>query len=208
MVTYESGIGFPTFKMSGWGAGIHDFDNDGYKDLFSANSHVSENAALNPQQQYRQANSIFRNLHNGRFEDVSARIGPASQILAAHRGAAFGDLNNDGKVDVVVSAIGSPTELLYNASPGNHHWITILTVGTKSNRDGIGTRIKLTAESGVAQYNEVTTAGSYASSSDKRVHFGLGTDKLITEIELKWPSGTRQVLKNVGADQFLKVVEE
>lgn len=207
MVTYESGIGFPTFKVSGWGAGIYDFDNDGYKDLFSANSHVSENADLNPQQQYRQANSIFRNLRNGKFEDVSARIGPASQILAAHRGAAFGDLNNDGKVDVVVSAIGSPAEVLYNTSPEDTHWITLETIGTKSNRDGIGTRIKLTSQSGMVQYNEVSTAGSYASSSDKRVHFGLGPDKLIREIELRWPSGTRQILRNVKADQILKVVE-
>jgi hypothetical protein len=129
------------------------------------------------------------------------------RLRAAHRGAAFGDLNNDGKVDVVVSAIGSPAELLYNTSTGGSHWIAIETVGTKSNRDGIGTRIKLTAESGLVQYNEVTTAGSYASSSDKRVHFGLGRDSLIKEIELRWPSGTLQVLRNVKTDQVLKITE-
>jgi hypothetical protein len=128
-------------------------------------------------------------------------------LRAAHRGAAFGDLNNDGKVDVVVSAIGSPAELLYNTSTGGNHWIAIETVGTKSNRDGIGTRIKLTAESGLVQYNEVTTAGSYASSSDKRAHFGLGRDTVIKEIELRWPSGTLQVLRNVKTDQVLKITE-
>jgi hypothetical protein len=207
MATYESGIGFATFKMSGWGAGIYDFDNDGYKDLFSANSHVSENADVNPQQHYRQPNGVFQNLGNATFQDVSAEAGPAARLRAAHRGAAFGDLNNDGKVDVVVSAIGSPAELLYNTSPGGSHWIAIETVGTKSNRDGIGTRIKLTGESGLVQYNDVTTAGSYASSSDKRAHFGLGRDSLVKEIDLRWPSGTLQVLRNVKADQILKVTE-
>jgi hypothetical protein len=207
MATYESGIGFASFKMSGWGAGIYDFDNDGYKDLFSANSHVSENADVNPQQHYRQPNGVFQNLRNGTFQDVSAEAGPAVRLRAAHRGAAFGDLNNDGKVDVVVSAIGSPAELLYNTSPGGNHWIAIETVGAKSNRDGIGTRIKLAGESGLVQYNAVTTAGSYASSSDKRAHFGLGRDSVVKEIELRWPSGTLQVLRNVKADQILKVTE-
>ena len=206
--TYAAGIGFRSFKMSGWGAGIHDFDNDGYKDLFTANSHVSENAGVDPQQQYRQPNAVFRNLHNGTFKDVSADAGRGMQVRAAHRGCAFGDLNNDGKIDVVVSAIGSPAELLYNTSTDNNHWILIKTVGVKSNHDGIGTRIKLTGASGLIQYNHVTTAGSYASSSDPRVHFGLGADSVIREIELKWLSGTLQVLRNVKADQVLTVTEE
>jgi hypothetical protein len=203
--TYGAKIGFPSFQMSGWGAGIYDFDNDGFKDLFSANSHVSENASLDPQQHYRQRNAVFRNLKNGTFANVSAAAGLTE--AAAHRGCAFGDLNNDGKVDIVVSAIGSPAELLYNISPGNNHWIAIQTIGVKSNRDGIGTRIKLTSKSGLVQYNHETTAGSYASSSDKRVHFGLGADTLIRELELRWPSGTVQVLHNVKVDQVLKVTE-
>ena len=206
--TYSAGIGFRSFKMSGWGAGIQDFDNDGYKDLFSANSHVSENADINPQEHYKQANAVFRNLHDGTFGDVSVRAGPGMQIPAAHRGCAFGDLNNDGKIDVVVSAIGSPAELLYNTSTDNNHWLLIKTVGAKSNRDGIGTRIKLTGASGFVQYNHVTTAGSYASSSDPRAHFGLGADAVIKEIELKWPSGVVQVLHHVKADQILKITEE
>src|ERR1700724_4351591 len=148
MDTYAAKIGFPTFKMSGWGAGIYDFNNDGFKDLFSANPHVSENADLDPQQHYRQANAVFQNLQNGMFQDVSEQAGAAMSLRAAHRGCAFGDLNNDGKIDVVVSAIGSPAELLYNTSTSGNHWILIRTVGVKSNRDGIGTRIKLTAESG------------------------------------------------------------
>jgi len=206
--TYSAGIGFRSFRMSGWGAGIEDFDNDGYKDLFSANSHVSENADINPQQHYRQPNAVFRNLHNGTFEDVSVGAGPSLQLRAAHRGCAFGDLNNDGKIDVVVSAIAGPAELLYNTSTDKNHWILIRTVGVRSNRDGIGTRIKLTGASGLVQYNHVTTAGSYASSNDPRVHFGLGADTVIKEIELKWPSGTVQVLHNVKADQILTLTEE
>ncbi len=208
MDTYAAKIGFPTYKMSGWGAGIYDFNNDGFKDLFSANSHVSENADLDPQQHYRQANAVFQNLQNGTFQDVSAQAGAAMSLRAAHRGCAFGDLNNDGKIDVVVSAIGSPAELLYNTSTSGNHWLLIQAIGVKSNRDGIGTQIKLTTQSGAVQYNQVTTAGSYASSSDKRVHFGLGRDKLVKEIELRWPSGTVQILHNVKADQILKVTEE
>jgi hypothetical protein len=206
--TYPAGTGFATFRMSGWGAGIVDFDNDGYKDLFSANSHVSANADIDPQQHYLQANAVFKNLGNGTFTDVSAQAGAAMQAHAAHRGCAFGDLNNDGKTDVVVSTIGSPAELLYNTSTDKNHWILIQTVGVKSNRDGIGTRIKVTGESGQVQYNHVTTAGSYASSSDKRVHFGLGADTSIKEIELLWPSGTVQTLRDVKADQVLKIVEK
>jgi enediyne biosynthesis protein E4 len=206
--SYKAGIGFRSFQMSGWGAGIQDFDNDGYKDLFTANSHVSENADIDGQQHYRQPNAIFRNMHDGTFRDVSSEAGPALQIRAAHRGCAFGDLNHDGKIDVVVSAIGSPAELLYNTSTGDNHWILIRTVGVKSNRDGIGTRIKITGASGLVQHNHVTTAGSYASSNDPRVHFGLGSDTVIREIELQWPSGTVQVLHTVKADQILTVTEE
>ena len=206
---YKAKIGFSTYRMSGWGAGIVDFDNDGYKDLFSANSHVNENAdVVNPLQHYRQLNSVFRNLRNGTFEDAGARAGPGMAIRAAHRGCAFGDLNNDGKIDVVMSAIGSPAELLYNATPGSGHWLIIHTVGVKSNRDGIGTQIKITGSSGLVQFNQVTTAGSYASSSDKRVHFGLGQDTVVKEIELRWPSGKVQTLKNVRSDQILKITEE
>jgi enediyne biosynthesis protein E4 len=205
--TYKAGIGFASLKMSGWGNGIYDFDNDGFKDLFTANSHVSDNADDDPQQHYRQTNAVFQNLQDGTFRDVSTQAGPDMQVRAAHRGCAFGDLNNDGKIDVVVSAIGDHAELLYNTTTNNNHWILLQTSGVKSNRDGIGTRIKVTGESGLVQYNHVTTAGSFASSSDKRVHFGLGRDTRIKEIELRWPSGRIQVLQNVKADQILKITE-
>lgn len=205
--TYPAKLGIPSFKMSAWGAGLYDFDNDGYKDIFTANSHVSENADIDPRQHYRQANSVFRNLHDGTFADVSSQAGSAMAAQAAHRGAAFGDLNNDGRVDVVVSAIESPAELLYNTGADGNHWILVQTIGTRSNRDGIGTQIKITSRSGPVQYGQVSTAGSYASSSDKRVHFGLGQDKVVKEIELRWPSGTVQLLHNVKADRIVTVTE-
>jgi hypothetical protein len=205
---YKAGIGFQSMRMSGWGAGIYDFDNDGFKDLFSANSHVNVITDPQSEQQYRQTNSIFLNSRNGSFQDVSQEAGPDLQVRAAHRGAAFGDLNNDGKVDIVVSVIGGPAEILYNVSPSQNHWILIQTVGVRSNRDGIGTRIKIVGESGLTQYNQVMTAGSYASSSDRRVHFGLGKDTMIKEMELRWPSGKIQTIRNVKADQILKITEE
>jgi hypothetical protein len=207
METYPANIGFSTYKMSGWGAGIVDLNNDGYKDLFSANSHVSENADIDPQQHYLQTNAIFENMQDNTFREVSAHAGPGLGLRAAHRGAAFGDLNNDGKIDIVDSVIAGHAELLYNTTANGNHWLLIQTIGTKSNRDGIGTQIKLTSQSGSVQFNQVTTAGSYASSSDKRVHFGLGRDTLVKEITLRWPSGTVQTLHNVKADQILKVTE-
>jgi hypothetical protein len=205
--TYQAGIGFSSRRMSGWGVGAYDFDNDGAKDLFTANSHSDENIGLFRNYSYRQPNALFRNAGNRTFRDVSAGCGPGFYRAAAHRGAAFGDLNNDGRVDAVVSVIGEPAEILYNTSPNRNHWILIQTVGTKSNRDGIGTQIRVTSGSGAVQYNHVTTSVGYASSSDKRVHFGIGSADRIREIELRWPSGTVQTLKDVAADQVLKVTE-
>ena len=206
---YQLGIGFLTRRMSGWGVGAFDFDNDGHKDLFTANSHVSENAGMLDQlNQFRQHNAAFLNDSKGHFRGISKEAGLEAIPPAAHRGSAFGDLNNDGKIDVVVSAIGQPAEILYNTSPALNHWISIETEGVASNRDGIGTRIKLTSQSGRVQYNHVTTSVGYASASDRRVHFGLGADAMAREIELRWPSGKKQVLTNVKADQILKVKEK
>jgi hypothetical protein len=194
--------------MSGWGVGAYDFDNDGYKDVFITNSHVNENVHKYSHLQYKQHNAVFRNQRDGTFRNITAETGITSDAPRAHRGSAHGDLNNDGAIDVVVSSIGDPAEILYNQSPGRGHWIIIQTEGRRSNRDGIGTRIKLTSESGRVQYNHVTTSVGYVSSSDRRVHFGLGSDRRIREIELRWPSGQVQVLKDIQADRILKVAEE
>lgn len=206
--SYPSGLGFQTLRMSGWGVGAYDFDNDGHKDLFTANSHVSENADFYGRDRYRQTNALFRNLGNGRFENVTPQAGSALRMAAAHRGCAFGDLNNDGRIDVVVSAIGEPAKVLYNVCGSENHWILIQLRGTKSNRDGIGSKIKITSESGEIQYNHATTAVGYASASDKRIHFGLGAVRRIREIEIRWPSGHIQLLKDIAADQILMVKEK
>ena len=205
--TYQSGIGLSANVMSGWGVGSYDFDNDGLKDIFITNSHVSENVQAYSHLSYKQHNAVFRGSGRAVYADVSVAAGLKAMPPLAHRGCAFGDLDNDGAVDVVVSAIGDLAEVLYNTTQARGHWIILKLIGTKSNRDGIGTRIKLTGESGRVQYNHVTTSVGYVSSSDKRAHFGLGADRKVREIELQWPSGTRQVLRDVAADRVLEVKE-
>jgi len=205
--TVESGLR-ETYDMSGWGAGMADFDNDGWKDLFVARANVMDNIGLQDSaRHYPEPNTIFRNLGNGKFEDVSASVGPDFQIEAAHRGVAFGDLDNDGRIDVVVSVLDGPAELFHNVTENGNHWILLKLVGTKSNRMGIGAQIHITTEDGKQQWNEVTTAVGYASASDSRVHFGLGKNEKIKEIEIRWPSGIKQVLKDVAGDRILTIEE-
>lgn len=206
-VTDKSGLGV-TKQMSGWGAGMADFDNDGWKDLFVARANVMDNIHMqNPAREYEEPNTIFRNLGNGKFEDVSKGAGPDFQIPAAHRGVAFGDLDNDGRMDMVVTVLDGPVELFHNISENKNHWILLKLVGHKDNRMGIGAQIHITTPDGKQQWNEVTTAIGYASSSDPRVHFGLGKNANIKEVEIKWPSGIHQVLHDVAADRILTVDE-
>ncbi len=207
--TARSGVGWATMKMSGWGNGIYDFDNDGWKDLFVARGHVLDNSERVMSWPYPQPNSILRNLGNGKFEDVSTGVGPDFQVPAVHRGVAFGDLDNDGRIDVVVTAIGGQLEVFHNVTPNKNHWIELQLRGIKSsNRMGIGARIKITGEDGSKQYNHVTTSVGYESSSDSRVHFGLGgASAKVKEIEILWPSGIRQVLQDVQDDRVV-VIEE
>jgi len=162
---------------------------------------------INPARHYEEPNTVFRNLGKGKFQDVSAAAGPDFQKEAAHRGVAFGDLDNDGRIDMVVSVLNGPAELFHNVSETGNHWILLKLVGTKSNRMGLGAQIKLTAGDGSVQWNEATTAVGYASSSDPRVHFGLGKNKTIKEIEIRWPSGIKQVLRDQDVDRILEVVE-
>ena len=205
--THRAGLGYPTVMMSGWGTGAYDFDNDGGKDLFIARSHLSENIELYSHHRYRQPNALFQGVGDGRFRDLSAEAGATMQRPRAHRGCAFGDLDGDGRVDVVVSAIGEPAAILYNVTADAGHWLDLRLQGTKSNRDGLGATVKLTRASGRLQYNHATTSVGYASSSDKQVHFGLGADRSAREIEIRWPSGATQVLRDVPADQVLEVKE-
>jgi hypothetical protein len=207
--TFNAGLATTTMAMSGWGVGAFDFDNDGYKDLFFANSYVSENISFYaPHLVYKLRNAIFKNSRGGIFKDVTLQAGQALTAASAHRGSAFGDLDNDGRIDVVVSAINDRPEILYNDTRSGNHWILLDIQGKRSNRDGIGTKIRLVGQSGLVQYNHVSTSVGYASASDRRVHFGLGQDNRIGEIELQWPDGKVQILKNVAANQILKIIEE
>ena len=204
-ITFASGVARASRAKTGWSNGIYDFNNDGHKDLFAACGHVMD-AEGSLRATVPQTNIIFANLGNLNFADVTAAVGVALARRGVHRGAAFGDLDNDGRVDVVLTELDGPLRIPRNVSPADNHWLLIRTIGAKSNRDGIGTRIRLVTEDGV-QYNDVGTSVGYASSSDVRVHFGLGRRTLVEELELFWPSGTHQVLKNVKADQVLTVLE-
>jgi hypothetical protein len=208
-VTYRSRLAAAVAARSGWGNGLVDLDNDGWKDLFTANSHVNDAIDRFESRSYRETNSVFRNLGDGTFEDRSASSGLAAGPARAHRGAAFGDLDGDGRLDVVVSALGAPAELWRNQSTSGH-WLALRLVGTKSNRDGIGAVVKLVVASDPGwreQWNHVTSAFGYASASAGPLHFGTGQARTIDRVEIRWPSGRLQVLENVPTDQVLTVRE-
>jgi hypothetical protein len=197
-----------TRLMSGWSNAIVDLDNDGWKDLVVARSNVMDNIEqISRHFRYAEPNSVFRNLGNGQFEDVSAGAGTTFVRPAPHRGLACGDLDNDGRVDLVVTALGAPVSVYRNVTETHNHWILLKLIGTKSNRMGIGAQIRITTDDGRKLYNEVTTSTGYAASSDPRVHFGLGDSRVIHEIEIRWPSGTRQLLNDVTADRVMVVTE-
>jgi len=200
-VTYASGLGAATIRLSGWGNALADFDNDGFKDLATANSHANDRIEEFESASYRQPNAIFRNV-NGKFEDVSSQSGADFAVSRANRGLGVGDFDNDGRLDLVVSVLGERPLLLHNTTEGTNGWIVLRLTGTSSNREGIGARVRLGTQS-----NHMTTAVGYASSSDYGVHFGLGATKAVDRIEIHWPSGINQTLPNVRANQVLTVTE-
>ena len=194
----ETGLGVLSAGSSGWGMRLEDFNNDGWKDLFVAQSHVMDNVgAIDPSMHYLEPPLVALN-HRGRFE----RAESGTTVAVAGRGAAFGDLDNDGSMDVVMTVLGGRPVVFHNRAGNGAHWLTITLRGVRSNRDGFGARLKVNG-----QWQYATSAGSYASASDKRVHVGLGAEQRAT-VEIWWPSGVHQVLKDVKADQFLEVKEE
>ena len=205
-VTNSSGVGGITALHSGWGAQFFDYDNDGWKDLFVAQGHVMDNIEqTQPALRYLEPLLLMRNL-NGRFQDVSAQSGAPFRKSLAARGAAFGDLDNDGFIDVAINCNDGNALVLRNQGNGNR-WLIVNPIGTVSNRDGIGARIHVVTESGLNQYAMVGTAGSYLSSNDKRVHFGLGPDKVVALLEIFWPSGIVQRIEKIASNQILSVRE-
>ena len=204
-ITAKSGMALLSNPMSGYSPNIADFDNDGWKDIFVSRGDV-QSMRMADRRHIEQPNTVFRNGPSGKWVALTEEAGFAAQPAKRHRGSAYGDFNHDGKLDLVVSAISASAEIWINDSPTENHWLEISLQGTKSNRDGIGAKIRLLA-GGQAQYNHVSTASGYASSSAGPVHFGLGSAKTVDELEIRWPSGIVQTLKNVAADQVLQVKE-
>jgi len=201
-VTWTSRLGPLSRNLSGWSIGFIDFNNDGWKDIYSANGDV-DNLTLAS----RQHDTMFRNVDGKTLEDVTDQMGSDFLFAGYQRGAAFVDLNNDGFMDLVVTSLGEPPRILMNNALVRNHWIMFDLRGYKSNRDGIGARIKVVTASGRALYNHVSTSVGFMSSSDRRTHFGLGNETRIDHVEIRWPSGIVQRIDHPAADQIMKVEE-
>ena len=204
-VTTSSGMRDASLRMAGYCAALYDFDNDGWKDLFVTRGHVE--AMPVPGAEIDQFNTVFHNPGNGgKWTALTEKAGFDAAPGGRHRGCAFGDLDGDGRVDIVATALAADAEVWMNRSAQPAHWLEVELKGTKSNRDGIGARLKVVTKTGT-QYNHMTTSVGYASSSDGPVHFGLGADDRAETMEIRWPSGIVQTLHDIVADQKIKVTE-
>ncbi len=204
--TFDAGIGLNT-RWLGWGCGFADLNNDGWADIFLANGHVYpevERAGID--EPFKEPKIVYRNLRNGRFEDVSSRAGPGVSLLRSARGVAFGDFDNDGGVDVVVNNMNDTPTLLYNIGGNHNRWLKVKVIGVKSNRSSIGARVRVVAGSH-SQIDEVRSGGSYISQNELRLHFGLGPLEEVDLVEVKWPSGMVDRVKNVETNQTIWIKE-
>jgi hypothetical protein len=202
----RSGLLMGTRQLTGWSLGMYDFDNDGWRDLFFALSHfpamdryIGRNSAL--------PNRVFRNLEGRRFEDVSASAGADFQKPAMHHGAAFADFDNDGRIDAVVTTLDGRAKLFHNITTGGRHWLAVKLRGRRSNRQGLGAKVRVTLPDGRMLFGHATTSVGYASSSEPLVRFGLGTDSSVKRIEVRWPGRGTQVIDNVKCDRVVEIEE-
>jgi hypothetical protein len=206
-VSFQAGVAAPTIPYVGWGTAFFDFDNDGWPDLFMVNGHVYPQVdTLDVGARYREPKLLFLNRHDGTFRNISELVGPAIQIPQVSRGAAFGDLFNDGHVDIVVENLDGKPMILRNENGNHNHWIGFELVGTKSNRLALNARIKAVAGD-LVQVDEVRSGGSYLSQNDLRIHFGLGSHDHLDRVEIRWPSGEAETINNLAADRFYAVKE-
>ena len=205
--TFGSRLGGQSLAWGGWSTGMVDLDNDGFLDLFVAGGHVQTNEGLYSSRSSRQSNRVFRNLGGRTFDDVTRECGGDFQRVGLHRGAAFGDLDDDGRVDAVVTRLNEPVAVFLNRTDPAGHYLLVRLVGTRSNRDGLGASLRLVLGSGRSLVRHATTAVGYGGSSDKRVHFGLGEEDRVQRLEVTWPGRRVQVLESVGSDQVLEVRE-
>jgi hypothetical protein len=204
--TFAGGVGINT-RWLGWGTGFLDLENDGWLDLFLVNGHVyPEVEQLATEAGYAQRKVVYRNGRNGRFEDVTERLGPPLTTPRAGRGAAFGDYDNDGDVDVVVTNVHDRPDLFRLDTSRKQHWLLLKLVGTRSNRSAIGARVRAVRGT-LVQVDEVRGGGSYISQNDLRVHFGLGEAARVDRVEVRWPSGLDESWPDVAADRILELVE-
>jgi enediyne biosynthesis protein E4 len=205
--TLQSQLGYATFHMSGFGARFMDYDNDGARDIFMANGHVLDNIErYNSAVHYAEPKLMFRNLGKGIFRNVSDQLGADFLLPRVSRGAAVGDFDNDGDLDILVNNNGEAPQLLRNDGGNTNHWLQVFLVGTKSNRDGVGARVKLTAGD-LVLYEQRKGGMSYQSAQDPRLHFGLGDRQIVDSLHVLWPSGATTTLQNLRADQVITVKE-
>jgi hypothetical protein len=206
-VSSEVGIEYPTRDQLSFGGGFFDYDNDGWLDLFIANGHVyPEIEAVDPQTRFKQINTLFHNEGNGKFVETTKQAGDGFKTPYAGRGVAFADFDNDGFLDIVVGNNGDPPLLLHNEGGNGNHFVNFRLVGTKSNRDAMGARVRIVT-GGLSQIREIAGGGSYLSQSDLRANFGLAKTNRVETVEIRWPNGLKQVFHDVEADRFYLVVE-
>jgi enediyne biosynthesis protein E4 len=205
--TFAAKLGYATFRHSGFGALFIDYDNDGARDIFMANGHIMDNIELyHAETRYAEPKLLYRNNGRGAFENVSDKLGPDLQLPRVSRGAAVADFDNDGDIDVLISNNGQEPQLLLNDSGAKNHWLELALIGTRSNRDGVGARVKVVA--GDLVLNDQRKGGrSYQSAHDTRLHFGLGARSKVDLIEIRWPSGSVDTLKDIEANRIITVKE-